>query len=194
MCVLTWMMGFGLSLRFLLADQMNRPYGGVCILKLSSPTATASCDLPLSIVLAFVYFFNYRIRRRLLQHQNLTMTSGQRSQLQQDQDLVRFITATAFTPVVAEAPIVAFLTFEHFMHVPGWAYFVGFTLWLLWFIANPIITLSLVKPLRSEAMAMWRLIRGKNSVAPLSHGQLGVRFITVTAFAPIITIIISFPK
>ena len=103
MCVLTWLMAFGLSLRFLLTGQMSRPYGGLCTLTLSSPVAIASFNLPLSTSLAFVFFFNYQIRRRLLQHQNQTMSSGQRSQLQLDQDLVRFITVTAFTPVVTLA-------------------------------------------------------------------------------------------
>lgn len=170
MCVLVSVLGSLAPLPHALAGTLGRVPGFVCAYILSRGTVlitVVGLYMPALGVMAIVMYFNFRIYRFLRQHQTQRLTNSQRTKLQNDREMLRFIAVTAVLPFIFETPLLTATWIGIFLPVSGWIIFSFNALFLSIYLANPLVTLFMIKPLRNRFLQIAEGLLGKNMVSPI---------------------------
>lgn len=165
-----------LTIPHIFIGDLGRTTGFFCVVKLTKDSVLVTVIaniLPVSLGTGAVGFFNYKIYQFLSRHQSQRMTNSQRSILQRDREMLKFIMVSAFSPMIMQAPVIAATWTHMFIPLPPWLLFCSVILILSMYVLNPLLALFMVKPLKSRLMSMVGSITGKNSVVPLAVGSHG---------------------
>lgn len=165
MCVGIWVAGIVTAAPHIFTGSLGRVTGVACCITLSrdSVLVTALANyIPIFLGMGAVAYFNYKIYRFLYEHQNQQMTNSQRTKLQNDREMLRFIIVAACLPLVIQAPVVTAFWVHMFVPLNSWLLFSMLALFLTMYPVNPVITLYMVRPLRNRFIGFMGRVAGKN--------------------------------
>jgi hypothetical protein len=180
MCALIILVGCLSALPHLLVGSLGRIGGSLCSIKFSQNAlivSVAANFIPTFIGLFVLAYCNVKIFRFLNHHQNQTISSQHRSQLQKDREIARFIIVAALVPLCLSSPVMILSMVRMLVDTSDWLSFAGMGLFIVSFIINPCIALYMVKPLRNECMKVWGRALGKVTSVEIIAVS-GRRFIT----------------
>lgn len=173
MCGLIWVVGFGSTVPHIFTGSLGRAIGTVCCVSLTRDSvlvAVLAEYVPVFGCAGSVAVFNYKIYKFLKDHQSQQMTNAQRTKLQSDREMLRFIGISAFLPLILQVPLVVAFWVQMLVPIQEWILFSVTILFTMMFITNPLIALFMVKPLRHRFMEFAGRFRLKSNTVHATDG------------------------
>lgn len=182
MCLLTWLFGMLFNLPSSLQDVLGKIPGLFCSLNLNSGGVhliVFTFCYPLFLVSYSTMAFCYvKIYRFLKIYQNQSLPDGQRTRLQEDRSLLRYIAVVAAVPIIAEIPlaITAAMNTNNRALVPDFAIFASSVIFLMCPVVNPILTLYILRPIRKEFFRIVRHLANRSNTPVISLQPCAINF------------------
>lgn len=179
MCFAVWLLGALIGIVNGFAGALGRSPGSFCsvIVEWSSVLVILAFNYPITSGTYVIIFYCYwKIHRFLKDHQKNALTNGERTRLQEDKFILRYIKYLALIPVLSELPSAISMIVHVYdpSLVPHFAIFGTNLIFMLCPVLEPILTLYIVRPIRKELLDMTKRLKKTSAVMPTPMAQLHV--------------------
>lgn len=179
MCAIVWILGLCSAIPHVPYDSLGRVPGVLCAIRFDKDTLIVTLVSNYILVLsslALVGFFNFKIFRFVHQHQKQKLSQTQRTNLQKDGEMAKFILVSAIVPLALQTPatIGLFVRMWSREMVSAWILFGVTAIFMTCPVLNPIITVMMIRPIRRELIRRYRHVLGRDGIVSLVNSPQSV--------------------